>query len=108
MTVVETNAHSVADRTKELADTLQERFDQEVDDTVRQAERKAKADAPVRSGTLRGNVDGDISEDALINKTDYAIYVEMGTVHQPPNPFHRRAAIQAFRDSIKRIEKWDY
>jgi len=50
---------------------------------------EAKDKVPVRTGTLQKSIHVENDRDAshIIADTDYALFVELGTRHQAPNPY---------------------
>lgn len=70
------------------------------------AEGYAQMKCPVDTGTLRGSITHEVAGDSVYIGTniEYAPYVELGTVHQAPQPYLRPAAQEhgpQYRDIIK-------
>ena len=70
------------------------------------AEGYAQMKCPVDTGNLRGSITHEVAGDSVYIGTnvEYAPYVELGTVHQAPQPYLRPAAQEhgpQYRDIIK-------
>ena len=68
-----------------------------------QAAERARALAPVDTGALKNAIgaSGDGAGAAVTAGGDHALYVELGTRRQPPQPFLRPAAEQSREDFLR-------
>lgn len=68
------------------------------------AESRAKMACPVDTGRLRNSITNAVKGDTVYIGTnvEYAVYVEMGTVHTPAQPY-LRPAVENHVDSYRNI-----
>ena len=83
------------------------RYDMIMESFARDVVGYAKIYAPVRTGTLKNSVGyrklGHASYQVFVN-TNYASYVEYGTISMGPQPFIRPAIDSARRNIIRHID----
>jgi Zn-dependent peptidase ImmA (M78 family) len=101
--MIETNADDVADELLGEAEQLREDFEAEKQRTLEEARDLAKERVPVRTGKLKRAT--EIRGDAVVADTDYAQFVNFGSEHNEATLFLTDSALDAFRNSIKRLEQ---
>jgi len=136
--MITSNADDVAGATLQRADAVSEEYEDQLEQTLNQAQGEAGRRVPVDKGALRDDISitrGD-RWGKLFNTLHYAPHVNFGTephtiepdsadalrfkvdgevvfaqrVKHPGTPathYLTDAALNAFRDSIDRIEAWD-
>jgi len=101
--VLETNADDAADELREVAESIQADFEEERRAALEEARDLAKRRVPVDTGKLKRSI--EIRGNSVVADTDYASFVNWGTVHNEATMFLTDAALDAFRNSIERLEE---
>jgi HK97 gp10 family phage protein len=93
---------------------MQNAVDAQLKQIIKQAtfgvEGHAKKNAPVDTGNLRNSIQSTVSDNGLRGEVtahaEYAIYVEMGTVRTPAQPYMMpalRSVLPKLRSSLRAI-----
>lgn len=98
-TTADDAAGELLDEFEDFADDVEE----EIDQTVQEAQRLAKRRAPVDTGRLRDSVSVDLQEDVLFSDVEYAPFVEFGTIYMDATHFMGDSARDAFQNSLERL-----
>ena len=101
--MISTNADDVADELLGEFDQFEEDFEVEKQRALEEARDLAKERVPVRTGRLKRAV--EIRGDAVVADTDYAQFVNFGSEHNTATMFLTDSALDAFRNSIERLEQ---
>lgn len=96
----------VEDHTEEVLDGIRQAKARALEKIGLTAEGYAKRLCPVDTGRLRNSITHDTDDEAAYIGTnvEYAVYVEMGTVNTPAQPYLKPAAadhIERYRNILK-------
>jgi len=136
--MISSNSDAVASNTVDRADAVVDEFEDQLEQTINQAQAEASRRVPVDTGALRDDISIDRGDRwaEIWNTLHYAPHVNFGTdahtitpneaealrfevdgrevfaakVEHPGTPatyYMTDAALDAFIDSIDRIEAWD-
>jgi HK97 gp10 family phage protein len=81
---------TVKNRIGDVSDALRSELRRVVGEAAADVEGRAKLAAPVDTGNLKNSISHEQTDDltAVVSVgAEYGIHVEMGTVHQPGQPF---------------------
>lgn len=99
--MISSNASTLAGRAPAHFKKLKQQLDEELERTRQGARDGARRRAPVDTGELRASI--HIEGDSVVADAPHAAYVHEGTIYVESNPFLEEAAIDAFRDSVRRL-----
>lgn len=96
----------VEDHTEEVLDGIRQAKARALEKIGLAAEGYAKRLCPVDTGNLRNSITHDTDDEAAYIGTnvEYAVYVEMGTVNTPAQPYLKPAAadhMERYRNILK-------
>lgn len=96
----------VEDHTEEVLDGIEQAKARALEKIGLAAEGYAKRLCPVDTGNLRNSITHDTDDEAAYIGTnvEYAVYVEMGTVNTPAQPYLKPAAadhMEKYRSILK-------
>lgn len=96
----------VEDHTEEVLDGIEQAKARALEKIGLVAEGYAKRLCPVDTGNLRNSITHDTDDEAAYIGTnvEYAVYVEMGTVNTPAQPYLKPAAadhMERYRNILK-------
>lgn len=96
----------IEDHTEEVLDGIRQAKARALEKIGLAAEGYAKRLCPVDTGNLRNSITHDTDDEAAYIGTnvEYAVYVEMGTVNTPAQPYLKPAAadhIERYRNILK-------
>lgn len=103
--MISTNAGELASRLQEHLEQFEDEMEEERGRTLREARRLARRRVPVDTGDLRDDIQIDAEEGTLYNTLPYSIHVHDGTIYQDGIPYLESAAIDAFRESVRRLNR---
>lgn len=99
--MIETNASDVAGELLDEFEEFEQEFEEERQRALEEARDQAKRVVPVDTGKLKRSI--EIRDNAVVADTDYASFVNFGTVHQEATFFLTDAALDAFNASLERL-----
>jgi len=101
--MLSTNASDVAAGLIGDIEAFADEVEEEKERALEEAQRLAKQRVPVDTGYLRSRI--EIRGDSVVADTDYAVYVNYGSEHNTATLFLTDSALDAFRNSIERLER---
>lgn len=113
--MISSNSSDVASNTLDRFDDLDDRFENELEQTINEAQSRASQNVPVDEGKLRNDISIDRGDRwaKVFNTLDYARRINWGfagtdslgrTYDQEGTYYMEDAALTAFKNSIDRLE----
>ena len=99
--MLSTNASDVADDLLDEFEEFEDDFEEERQRALEEARDEAKRVVPVDTGRLRDAI--EVRGNAVVADTDYASFVDQGTIYQEPTFFLTDAARDSFNASLERL-----
>lgn len=103
--MLETNTSDAADRVLDHFDAFEEKVEEEIDQTLREAKDEAQQRVPVDTGALRDDISIDLDKDKIYNTLHYAPHQDQGTIHIEPTWYLTDSVLDAFISSVERLRK---
>jgi hypothetical protein len=79
-------------------------FEEEKKRALSEAKELARERVPVDEGDLRADISIDLERDVIFNTLEYAIYQNYGTEDVPATYYLTDSALDAWRNSIDRLQ----